>query len=407
MAQMKPAQSDPTDLFGNPRVSPRQLMQQQLAALLQDTAARTASADPRTQGVSMMGAGIGGMLGNLLIEKGVLPKPPEMERAEKMEAARTAINEDATRQGIDPVKMPGEFADLAASHFLRAGDEQSAMKAIQWRNLQEANTRVAERERQQTSTLQAQELHALKDYTPESVQAFKQSGDYADLKIDPNASSRGRGDYFVPVQTAEGVRAFDARKGTIVDPATRAPVTKPVVGSASDPELQGRLAASKKSGEKIGESRVLLDGKMDAHEAVIDARSMLDKGIYTGALSDFRKNVAKLAPGMNKERVANTEQFLSHIGNVVIPRLKEFGGNDSNEELRYLQKVMGGDTSLEEPALRKILESTERKITRGIARTRKRLKGAGLPSDDTPDTKPAAPAPKPDIDALLRKYGKR
>src|SRR3989304_2715735 len=79
MAQAK--QSQAVDLFGNPTLTPRQLMQQQLASLMESTAEQTKGADPRTRGVSMMGSAAGGLLNKVLIEKGVLPKPPEIKRS--------------------------------------------------------------------------------------------------------------------------------------------------------------------------------------------------------------------------------------------------------------------------------------------------------------------------------------
>lgn len=385
----KAQQNQAVDLFGNPTLTPRQLMQQQLSALLEDTAAQTAGADPRTQGVSQMGAAVGGLLSKTLMEKGVIPMTPEMERAKRLQAARDATQQAAAEQGIDPAKNPGEFAELAASHFLRAGDEQAAVMALQYRDLHLAKQRAAEREQQQTNAAATAEAKDLSAFTPASRKAFVEGGrkDPSVLVVDPNAAGSGRGDYFIPVQTADGVKSFDARRGVILDPATRKPVTGPVVGSASDPTLQRNLNAGRKYGEKTGEEAAAVGGKLDALEAVGSATEMLDKGIYSGFWADWKMTAAKAGPG-SKEKVANTEQFQAHIGNIVIPRLTEFGGNDSNEELKYLQKVMAGDIKMEEKALRKILESAERKIARGIARTRKRAQETGLPSDEE------TPAPK-------------
>src|SRR5690606_11589353 len=80
---------------------------------------------------------------NVLINKGVLPKPPAVERAERLEKARENIRRAASEQGINPQDDPLAFADLAAKHFLEAGDEQAAMLAVQWRQMQEANLRAA------------------------------------------------------------------------------------------------------------------------------------------------------------------------------------------------------------------------------------------------------------------------
>jgi len=119
---------------------------------------------------------------------------------------------------------------------------------------------------------------------------------------------------------------------------------------------------------------------------------MLDKGIYTGAYAQIKRGAVKWTPGVNTDKAAQTEEFLSHIGNIVIPRLKEFGGNDSNEEMRYLTRVMGGDITLEEKAIRGILNSAEFKIKRGIDRF-----NAGQPATTSQPAQPAQPAPSTGI----------
>lgn len=135
-----------------------------------------------------------------------------------------------------------------------------------------------------------------------------------------------------------------------------------------DPAIQGRLASSKKEGAEIGEQRSMIVGKENAVESIKKARTYLNDGIYSGAWGPLMKDTIKRIPGTDKSRAVRTEAFLSEIGNVVIPRLKEFGGNDSNEELRYLQRIMGGDIQMEPEALSSVLNSAEIKIQRGIDR---------------------------------------
>lgn len=184
--------------------------------------------------------------------------------------------------------------------------------------------------------------------------------------------------YFQPVQTAQGVMTFNSRTGQM-EPARVAGA--PVIGSASDPMLQGQIAEQKKLGQETGEQKAMLPGKIDALSSVQQARKMLDDGIYTGAYAELQLKGVKAIPGLDKEKAARTEQFRSHIGNTVIPRLKEFGGNDSNEEMRYLQKVMGGEITMEEKALKKIVADAEVKIQRGIDKLKAGQRGApqGIP----------------------------
>lgn len=180
-----------------------------------------------------------------------------------------------------------------------------------------------------------------------------------------NISGGGGNPYFTPVQTAQGVMAFNARTGRVEPVSING---SPIVGSSSDPKLQGQIATSKTEGKDIGEQRALIVGKQNSLESVKTAKAFLNDGIYAGAWGPLTKETIKRLPLTDKTKAARTEAFISEIGNVVIPRLKEFGGNDSNEELRYLQKVMGGDVTMEPAALKSALTSAEIKIQRGIDR---------------------------------------
>ena len=171
--------------------------------------------------------------------------------------------------------------------------------------------------------------------------------------------------YFSPVQTGDGLYAFNHRTAGVSPLKNNG---RPLVGSISDPGLQGKIAEAKEEGKAVGEQRGTIGGKYSALDSVRDAKKLITDGIYSGYYGEIKKTLAKANPLADKKTAANTERFISHIGNVVIPRLKEFGGNDSNEEMRYLQKVMAGDITMEKDALAKILDDAERKIQQGIER---------------------------------------
>jgi hypothetical protein len=166
---------------------------------------------------------------------------------------------------------------------------------------------------------------------------------------------------------------------------------------------EAQEASGRKEGMEIGEQAAMIENKYSAIDSIREARDILTKGIYSGYWGDMGKTVAKASMGAigDRQKAARTEEFMSYIGNTVVPRLKEFGGNDSNEEMRYLQKIMGGDTSMEPEAISKILESAERKIARGIERLQ-RQRGA-LEQGRMPDLGPGPsrnqpkPAAKPTV----------
>lgn len=152
--------------------------------------------------------------------------------------------------------------------------------------------------------------------------------------------------------------------------------------------------AAEAGGTEVGKQTANVQGKYTALGSIKDAVDMLDKGIYSGGYGPAQELAAKYAGGiLRKDRLANTQEFRAYIGDVVIPRLQEFGGNDSVEELNYLRSVMAGDTSMEGSAIKNILQKADRKIRAGIDRLEKQqtavTTGKPLPIGDT--SAPSAP----------------
>jgi hypothetical protein len=162
--------------------------------------------------------------------------------------------------------------------------------------------------------------------------------------------------------------------------------------------------ASETAGKLIGAELVDVKGKESALDSIANARDLLKQGIYAGAFGPEKKFIAKYIGVGDPEKVARTEQFVSDIGEIVIPRLKDFGGQDSNQELKYLTDVMGGNIRLEPTSLARILESADRKIKRGIERLRRQAESGEKkqtltstlpPPAEAAPAAPAAPARAP------------
>jgi hypothetical protein len=153
-------------------------------------------------------------------------------------------------------------------------------------------------------------------------------------------------------------------------------------------------AAAKAAAKVIGENVANVESQYSLQTAFKDAIGLIDKGIYGGAYGPEQQFVAKFTGIGNKNKVENTEVFLANVGEIVIPRLQQFGGNDSNEELKYLQKVVAGDQRLEPAAMRRILQSAERKVQNNIQRLLKQAEagktGAELPTAPAQAAPPAA-----------------
>lgn len=94
--------------------------------------------------------------------------------------------------------------------------------------------------------------------------------------------------------------------------------------------------------------------------AMREAKKYLDKGIQTGSMSDalqaLRGLAAQVGLNVDEEVLSNTQAYQNFIGNVVIPRMAALGGNDSNEELRRLYSLSGGDINQSLAALRNTID---------------------------------------------------
>lgn len=149
--------------------------------------------------------------------------------------------------------------------------------------------------------------------------------------------------------------------------------------------------AAKAAGKVVGANLANVENQYSLQTAFKDAIDLVDQGIYGGAYGPEKQFVAKFTGIGSPKKVENTEVFLANVGEIVIPRLQQFGGNDSNEELKYLQKVVAGDLRMEPAAMKRTLQSAERKVQNNIKRLLKQKEGGALPTE--PMT-PAAATPK-------------
>jgi len=142
--------------------------------------------------------------------------------------------------------------------------------------------------------------------------------------------------------------------------------------------------ASKEASKIIGQNVANIETQFSLKTAFDDAIKLVNQGIYGGAYGPEKQFLAKFTGIGSPQKVENTEVFMANIGEIVIPRLQQFGGNDSNEELKYLQKVVAGELRMEPKAMLRVLESAERKTRNNIERLQKQT--SGKPGEALPTT---------------------
>lgn len=244
---------------------------------------------------------------------------------------------------------------------------------------------IKQREREKAAADPFQKLVEAGKYTPASLKAFKQSGDVSDLAFKES-------DAKTTVIKADGrTKLINSQTGEVIaDLGAAGKTLEESLGTGLGKLGEAMVGAQAKAagaeaGKGVGKQSVEVQGKYTAMKSIDDALKMADKGIFAGGYGPTMEAAAKYTKGMvgGQKTLENTEQFRAYIGDVVIPRLQEFGGNDSVEELKYLRSVMAGDTTLEAGSIKKILKRAKEKIDEGVKRLEAQqqatLKGEPLP----------------------------
>jgi hypothetical protein len=312
-----------------------------------------------------------------------------------------------------------KIAEIAA----QSGDQQFAIAvADAGRKAMSEYALIQQRTRERQGADPFQQIIRSGKYTPESLAKYQESQNVADLVL----LEKTKDDIVVvgnalvskttgqPIYQGEKPEKYSDFARKLIE-AGLTPDTEPFqrrmldyINQETKGAAQGKGnvfvggisvdtgAAAKAAGKVIGENVANIETQYSLKTGVGDALKLIDKGIYAGAYGPEKGFIAKFTGIGDPKKVQNTEVFLANIGEIVIPRLQQFGGNDSNEELKYLQKVVAGDQRLEPESMRRILASAERKIANNIARLQKQAEsgktGEALPLQPMQST-PSQPKP--------------
>lgn len=292
---------------------------------------------------------------------------PEQDR-KRMQAQQAA--QELQQQGVD-VSTPQGLLALAQRLDALPGfsGESLAIRQAAAQMAQQQQTTGLEQDRikAQTGLAKAQTQKALQEKAPKLSERL--------VELETKKSVEGLN----PQETAELVALQKVVK-------LQSPKGVDLSGLAG---VFGQEAA-KTEAKAVGEDIATIQGKQQSVESLKSARNILEQGIYSGSYGEFQSELAKKSLGVvgDLKRVENTEVFINEVSSNVIPLLQEFGGNDSNEELKFLQRLVGGDITLQESSIRRILDNAIKKIERGIQRTA--AKGQAVREGKMPELPQAA-----------------
>ena len=181
----------------------------------------------------------------------------------------------------------------------------------------------------------------------------------------------------------------------------KAPRINTTVINANKGETQFEKTFGADQARKFSDALEARPKMIDGIQSIDSALGLLDKGIHSGIYANVTKNIEKFgAPfaGAPAEKAANTEHFIALVGDNVLARLKDFGGSDTVEEMRYLEKIQAGDITLEPQALRRILTKVRTYMARKVEevdQVAEHYKAQGYPIIPTMGEHTRTPLPNP------------
>lgn len=236
------------------------------------------------------------------------------------------------------------------------------------------NPAEIEANKQKAFTLQEQLFN---QYKETSMQLAQEKNEF--MKNKPTSTGTP---YFTPVQTGQGIMSFDARTG-LASPLDVG--GRPVIGSTSDPSLQGLLASSKASGKAMGKSKT---------EAMIDLPRIVDTGNESIKLLDDLLAHPGLSQSVGKSRMAGVQKVPGTDAFDFETRLEQLQGK---QFLQAFQSLKGGgqiteiegkkatqamsrmNASSSEPAFREAVLEFKGIVQKGLDRAKKKAEGGDLP----------------------------
>jgi hypothetical protein len=108
----------------------------------------------------------------------------------------------------------------------------------------------------------------------------------------------------------------------------------------------------------------------EALSAVSNAKKLIPK-IQAGSGAEISQAIrgwgATMGLNVDESVLSDTQAYQNFIGNIVIPKMQQLGGNDSNEEMRKMYSLSGGDITQARAALTLTIEYTDKLLRQRMA----------------------------------------
>lgn len=268
------------------------------------------------------------------------------------EAQKAALENRTRIQALqqDMMSLPEEQRrdpDALTSLFTKHGFHEQAAKYAEMGEARKART-------QQVTDSLTTRLYEIDQRMQDRTLSREQQANLAKMADETkrmlgSIAGMGSKPYFQPVQSAQGVMSFDSRTGKMAPAIT--PGGQPIIGSASDPSLQGDIAGAKFSGEAKAKRAMNMAGigeVIDEAEALLSGSSgkPLPTGSGTGAVVDFVGGLVGMSPSGAAEA-----QTLKAIGGALTLKMPRMEGPQSDRDTALYKEMSAvvGDATVPRP----------------------------------------------------------
>lgn len=383
-------------LFG---LNPEEIQAQQ-DALLQERAKQFSQMTPRQKasygifmGVNQLGSGIAQAMGY---------ESPEMKAAKERQGLLSGMditNPQALREAAQKAWNGGQHS--IAQALLQQANQYETEQATVLKTRAEAAAKLLEKTTTEQKNAQAWADTIAERGSPEWAKAFNEKFKELTTKEGSRISYGADAEIVSRAMFGKNFNDLSPQEAAEVQKKLEiSGITKAKAGATNVSTVVTNKAAEQfgsKFGQLTAEQAAQIEGKYSSIDYIQEAKELLKKGIYSGQFGPEELFATKATKGLYGDlgKAQNTEKFIAYLGNTIIPRLQEFGGNDSVEELNYLKNVQAGNIRLEEGSIKDILDSSERAIKRGIDRIKRSVTSVGGGTVASTDAGPDRAARKP------------
>lgn len=250
-------------------------------------------------------------------------------------------------------EVAGQAPNLGAAYAALLSSQSPALRQMGMQGtLQMPQIQAQKEERDLARKQRMEEIHMrLADARTAAAERAQLQRELAQMQIEARKelatiakSAANQQPYFQPVQTAQGVMAFNARTGRM-EPVQVGGA--PVVGAQFDPNLQGTLAGAKESGKMMGEAQT---------QAKIDLPKVVAQGEETVKLVDDLLAAPGFKQAVGTSRVLGVQNIPGTAAKDFDIRLDQLKGK---QFLQAFESLKGGG---------QITEVEGRKATDAISR---------------------------------------